>query len=429
MAVLARSSGSRLALLAVTQFLVATDFDIVFVALPSIGRALGFSGTSLQWVVSAYTVALGGLLLLGGRLADRVGARRVFTAGLALFGLASLLGGFALVPGWLVGARAVQGLGAALLTPATLRLMSGFDDRDRAFAVWGAAGSLGAALGAAGGGLLTSAFGWEAVLWVNVPVVAVAVTASFVVLEPDGPAARGSFDVPGAVLGTAGALLLVYGIVAGSLLVGAGGVLVLAVFGLVERRSADPLLPPLPVGRPAAVAFLFMGAVGTAYYLITTFLQDTLGFSVLEAGAAFLPLSALSMIGSGLVFPRLVRLLGVSSTVVVGMAGLGVGLGVLAMGLAGGSYWTLLPGLGWALFAGIAFPAVFRSAGASVEPARQGVAGAVVSTAQYVGGAVGLATLLAVLGGGTAAGLGAAALALVAAVVAVVRRGASASIR
>jgi hypothetical protein len=130
-----------------------------------------------------------------------------------------------------------------------------------------------------------------------------------------------------------------------------------------------------------------------------------------------------------LVFPRLVRLLGVSSTVVVGMAGLGVGLGVLAMGLAGGSYWTLLPGLGWALFAGIAFPAVFRSAGASVEPARQGVAGAVVSTAQYVGGAVGLATLLAVLGGGAAAGLGAAALALVAAVVAVVRRGASASIR
>jgi predicted MFS family arabinose efflux permease len=307
--------------------------------------------------------------------------------------------------------------------------MSGFDDRDRAFAVWGAAGSLGAALGAAGGGLLTSAFGWEAVLWVNVPVVAVAVAASFVVLEPDGAAARGSFDVPGAVLGTAGALLLVYGIVAGSLLVGAGGVLVLAVFGLVERRSADPLLPPLPVGRPAAVAFLFMGAVGTAYYLITTFLQDTLGFSVLEAGAAFLPLSALSMIGSGLVFPRLVRLLGVSRTVVVGMAGLGVGLGVLAMGLAGGSYWTLLPGLGWALFAGIAFPAVFRSAGASVEPARQGVAGAVVSTAQYVGGAVGLATLLAVLGGGAAAGLGAAALALVAAVVAVVRRGASASIR
>jgi hypothetical protein len=417
-----------LALVAVTQFLVATDFDIVFVALPVIGRALGFSGPDVQWVISAYTVALGGFLLLGGRLADRVGARRVFLVGLALFGAASLVGGFATSPGWLVGARAVQGLGAALLTPATLRLMSGFPDRNRAFAVWGVAGSTGAAVGAAGGGVLTSAFGWSSVLWVNVPVVAAALVAAPFVLPRDGEVVAGRFDVLGAALGTLGAVALVFGIVSSTWWIGGAGLVGLGAFWLVERSVRDPLLPALPVLGPSLVVLLFMGAVGTAYYLITTHLQDALGLSVLAAGLGFLPLSALSMIGAGLVFPRLARRFGGDSpgaerrVLVIGMAGLAVFLVVLAVGLGGSSYWTLLPGLGWALFAGIAFPAVFRAAGAAVPLAHQGVAGAVVSTAQYIGGAVGLAALLAVFDGGVAAALGAAGLALMGAVVAVAVR-------
>ncbi|GAA4694955.1 MFS transporter [Pseudonocardia yuanmonensis] len=414
-------AGARLALLAATQFLVATDFDIVFVALPSIGRDLGFDAEGLQWVVSAYTVALGGLLLLGGRTADRLGARRVFVAGLVLFGLSSLAGGLATAPAWLVGARAVQGVGAALLTPATLRLLAvGFaegPERNRAFAVWGVAGSTGAAVGAAGGGLLTSAFGWEAVLLVNVPVALAAAALAPVLLPADGPRARGPFDLLGAGLATAGSTLLVLGTVDRSL-VAVAGTGVLAAFLLVERRAPEPLLPRVPRAllAPTLAVLLFMGAVGTAYFLITTQLQEVLGFTVLQAGAAFLPLSALSMIGAGWVFPWLAARIGTGRTLVVGMAGLGAALAVLALGF--GSYATMLPGFAWALVAGIAFPAVFRTAAAAVPEERQGVAGALVSTAQYVGGAVGLAVLLAATDTALAAGLGAAALALLAAVVA-----------
>ncbi|GAA2878601.1 MFS transporter [Pseudonocardia halophobica] len=416
-------TGARLALLAVTQFLVATDFDIVFVALPSIGRDLGFDADGLQWVVSAYTVALGGLLLLGGRATDRLGARRVFVAGLVLFGLASLAGGLATTPGRLVTARAVQGVGAALLTPATLRLLAvGFaegPDRNRAFAVWGVAGSTGAAVGAAGGGLLTSAFGWEAVLLVNVPVALVAAALAPVLLRADGPRVRGPFDLLGAALATTGSTLLVLGIVDRSPVV-VLGVVLLGAFLLVERRAPEPLLPRVSRAllAPTLAVLLFMGAVGTAYFLITTQLQDVLGFTVLQAGAAFLPLSALSMVGAGWAFPRLAARIGAGRTLVVGMAGLGVSLAVLALGFGG--YATMLPGFVWALFAGIAFPAVFRTAAAAVPESQQGVAGALASTAQYVGGAVGLAVLLAWSDTAVAAGLGAAALALLAAVVAAV---------
>jgi MFS family permease len=395
-------------LLAITQFLVATDFDIVFVALPQIGRALGFDPRSLQWVVSAYTVTLGGFLLLGGRAADRLGARRVFVAGLVLFGLSSLAGGLATDPAALVAARAAQGLGAALLMPSSLKLLAaGFaegPERNRAFAVWGVAGSTGAAVGALGGGVLTSAFGWAAVLLVNVPVTVLAAVAAPLVLPPDGPPVRGPFDLPGALLATLGSSLLVFGLVDGSWVVAGVGVLGLAGFAVVEHRSSAPLLPLRFLARralvlPTVVVFLFMGAVGSAYYLITTYLQDVLGYPALQAGLAFLPLSLLSMVGAGLLFPALAGRWGVERTLVIGMAGLGVSLGGLTAGVSvGGSYWALLPGMVWALFAGVAFPAIFRAAGAAVGAGEQGVAAALVSTAQYIGGAVGLAALLAVSG-------------------------------
>lgn len=427
-----RRTGGRLALLAVTQFLAATDFDIVFVALPSIGRSLGFDAAGLQWVVSAYTVALGGVLLLGGRATDRLGARRVFVAGLVLFGLSSLAGGLAPTPGWLVAARGVQGIGAALLAPATLRLLAaGFaegPERNRAFAVWGMAGSTGAAVGAAGGGLLTSALGWESVLLVNVPVALAAAAVAPVLLPAGGPRVRGPFDLLGAALVTAGSTLLVLGIVDRSPLVLAG-IGLLGAFLLVERRVPEPLLPRVPRAllAPTLAVLLFMGAVGTAYFLITRQLQDVLGLTVLQAGMAFLPLSALSMVGAGWVFPRLASRIGSGRTLVVGMAGLGTALAVLALGF--GSYATMLPGFTWALFAGIAFPAVFRTAAAAVPESEQGVAGALVSTAQYVGGAVGLAVLLAATDTALAAGLGAAALALLGAVAAAVLGGAGTSRR
>lgn len=406
-------TGARLALLAATQFLVATDFDIVFVALPSIGRDLGFTTATLQWVISAYTVVLGGFLLLGGRAADRLGARRVFVAGLLIFGLSSLAGGFATSSAALVAARAVQGLGAALLTPASLKLISaGFaegPERNRAFAVWGVAGSAGAAVGALAGGVLTHALGWQAVLLVNVPVTAAAAAAAFVVLAHDGPRIPGAFDLPGAILATLGSSLVVFGLVEASwTLQGAGaiaaGVLLLAAFAATERRTPDALLPLRLLAnrallQPTVAIFLFMAAVGTSYFLITTYLQDALGYSSLQAGLAFLPLSLMAMLGAGRLFPLLVGRYGVERTLVVGMAGLGVMLAVMATGMAvDGSYWAVLPGFAWALFAGIAFPALFGAAGSAVPAAEQGVASALVSTSQYIGGAVGMAAIVTLSG-------------------------------
>jgi MFS family permease len=391
-----------LIVLAVSQFLVAVDFDIVFVALPQIGRGLGFGPADLQWVVSAYTVALGGFLLLGGRLADRVGARRMFLAGMVVFGAASLAGALATVPLALVVARAVQGVGAAAVIPASLALIGATfaegPERNRAFAVWGGAGSAGAAVGALGGGMLTAAFGWQAVLLVNVPVAVALVVGTVLALIPDGPRRAGSFDVTGALLVTAGATVLVLGIVERSWVVTAG-VALLALFAVWERRPAQPLVVWRCALLPPVVAvFLFMGGVGSAYYLITTFLQDALGWSPLAAGLGFLPMSVLSMVGSTIVFPRLVARRGVDGALLVGMTGIGVALAGMALSVAAGSYWVVAPWLVWALFAGVAFPAVFRTAGARALPGEEGVAAALVSTSQYVGGAVGLAAIVALSG-------------------------------
>ncbi|GLZ80322.1 MFS transporter [Actinorhabdospora filicis] len=414
-------TGLRLALLAASQFLIAVDFDIVFVALPSIGRELGFTSQNLQWVISAYTVATGGLLLFGGRAADRLGARRVFAAGLALFGLASLVGGLAPTPGVLIAARAVQGLGGALLTPAVLRLINtefGEKDRVRAFTVWSMAGSSGAAVGALGGGVLTSFLGWEWVLFVNVPVIALALLATPRLLNADGPvtASRKGFDVPGAIVATIGATLLVFGLVSGpehgwvsvnglgALLAGAA---LLAVFVWIERRSASPLMPLGLLRKRSlvvamAVVFIFMGVIGTEYYLFTGYIQNVLGLPTLRAGLAFLPLSMLSMLAASKIAPAIVRRHGTRASITIGMIGVAASFAVLGTAMAAeGSYWTLLPGIAlWGLGAGTAFPPIFMTAGSEVDADRQGVAGAMASTAQFIGGAVILAVLVAVANSG-----------------------------
>ncbi|RFS84526.1 MFS transporter [Actinomadura spongiicola] len=413
-----------LALLAFAQFVVAVDYNIVYVALPDIGDALGFSARSLQWVVSAYAVAYGGFLLLGGRLADRLGGRRVFVLGSVIFGLACLVGGFATEPGVLIAARAAQGLGGALLSPATLMLINTrFQEgppRTRAMAVWGAAGSGGLAAGALLGGLLTQAWGWASVLFVLVPLALAAAALAPALLPPDARHAstRGGFDAPGAVLATVGSALLVFGLVSGpeagwwsprGLGALAAGALLLAVFGLVEARTTDPLAPPrLFANRALMVAIgvilVFQSALGGAYFLFTTYMQNVLGYRALEAGLAFVPLTLISMAASLRLAGALLVRWGPRMTLFAGMAVNGTGMVVLAVTMStGASYWALLPGVViWGVGGGVTFPAMFVCAASGVRPTEAGIASAVATTAQQLGGAAGLAVLVAV----ATAGLG-----------------------
>ncbi|MEV2223536.1 MFS transporter [Nocardia vinacea] len=347
-----------LALLAFAQFVIAIDYNIVYVALPDIGHALGFSSQSLQWVVSAYAVGLGGLLLLGGRAVDRFGQRRLFIGGLTLYGTSSLLGGLAVAPGMLIAARAIQGLGGALLTPATLALIATvFPEgapRNRAMAVWGTAGGAGLAAGSLLGGVLASSLGWQWVFYVNVPLTAVAVLAAPRLLPADPPpSTRDGFDLPGALVATLGACLLVFGLAAGPEAgwtsprgigaIGAGAGL-LAVFVLIERHTRDPLMPLRllrirSLATAMAVMFIFMGTLSGQYYVFTTYLQDVLGFDALHAGLAFLPLTLIAIASTERLVAPLLNRWGLRTTLSVGLLINALGMGAFTIGIApGGSY-------------------------------------------------------------------------------------------
>lgn len=415
-----------LALLAFGMLIIATDFNIVYVALPTIGRELGFSVQTLQWVVSGYAVTWGGFLLLGGRAVDRLGPRRMFISALALYGVASLVGGLANSAAWLVGARALQGIGAAVLFPATLALINlNFAEgpaRNRAMAVWGAASSSGLIVGSAAGGVLTHFMGWPAVFLVNVPLALGAIAVAFRALARDAPrsAATAGFDLPGALLATSGATLIVFGLVSGPetgwhSVRGAGaiaaGVVLFLAFLVVERRDADVLLPPRLLrqrGLLVAMAMVvaFMTGINFLHYAFFIQLQDILGVDALWAGLAFVPVSVGGMIGSLRVLPALLHRYGLRIALLVGILGLGVSMAALAPSMSmAGSYLAMLPSiLLWGAAAGIAFSAIFLAAGTGVAPAEQGVASAMASTAQQVGGAVGLAVLIAVAN--AAGGLG-----------------------
>jgi EmrB/QacA subfamily drug resistance transporter len=414
--------GLRLGLLASAQFIVALDYNIVYVALPHIGTSVGFSGASLQWVVSAYAIGFGGFLLLGGRAVDRLGPRRMFLAGLALFGAACLAGGFAHNPASLITARAVQGLGAALLSPATLALLSrSYAEgaaRNRALAVWGAAGSGGLSAGALLGGVLTDAWGWRSVLFVMVPLALAALGAALRLLDADGPRQGGvaDFDLPGAATVTVGAALLVFGLVSGPqygwasprCLVGlAVGVLLLAAFLAIEQHSADPLVAVTVLRRHSlltamAVILVFQSTLGGGYYLFTTYLQDGRSYTPLETGLAFLPLTIVAMAASLRLTPALLGRWGVRPTLTFGMIVNGVGVAGLGAAMTTrGSFWAALPGLLiWGVGGGITFPAMFVAAATGVESSEQGVASALAVTAQQIGGALGLAVLIAIAGTG-----------------------------
>jgi EmrB/QacA subfamily drug resistance transporter len=412
---------AALALLAFAMLVVSLDQYIVVVALPAIARGLDFSAQTLQAVISAYAVASAGFLLLGGRAADLLGRRRVFVAGLVLYAGASLMGGLAPSPTVLLVARAVQGLAGALVFPATLSLVNTTfaegRERNRAVAIWGGAGAAGLVLGVLLGGLLTSALGWEAVFFVNVPLASAAVLLAFALLPADRKLERGrSFDLPGALSVTLGVTLIVFALVQGPglgwgspavLAAATAGLLGLAGFALIELRSRDPVLPPRLLANrnlatAATIAFLFWGTFGSVLYFLTLYLQDVHGYDPWQTGVAFLIPTAVVVTGSTLA-GQVVTRCGLKPTL-VGALAIGA-LGALALGLAmspTGSYGGLVPGLILiSVGDGVVFTAMFIAAGIGVADREQGVASSVASTSTSIGAAVGLALLVLVANSGT----------------------------
>ena len=412
---------ATLALLAFAMLIVSLDQYIVVVALPEIGRELGYSSQTLQLVISAYAVASAGFLLLGGRAADLLGRRRVFITGLALYGGASFAGGLATVPEVQLAARAVQGLGGALVFPATLSLVNTTfaegRERNRALAVWGGAGAGGLVIGVLLGGVLTQAFGWEAVFFVNVPLIAVAIPLALRLIAADGARdAERRFDVPGALSVTLGVTLLVVALVGGPdhgwgspaiLAAAAAGALLLVVFALVERRSPDPLVRPRLLANrnlatAVATAFMFMATFGSLLYFLSLYFQDVQGYDALQTGVGFLLPTVFVVAGSTLA-GRLTTVYGLRATL-VGALATGVA-GALTLGVTmspDGTYAALIPGLILVSFAdGIAFTATFIAAGTGVDDREQGVASGIASTAAGIGAAVGLAVLVLIANAGT----------------------------
>jgi EmrB/QacA subfamily drug resistance transporter len=418
---LPRHAAATLGLLAFANLIGALDQYIVVVALPAIARDLGYSGQTLQSVISAYAVASAGFLLLGGRAADLLGARKVFVTGLALYAGASLAGGLAQSPEVLLVARAVQGLGGALVFPSTLALINTtFAEgraRNHALAVWGGTGAAGLVVGVLLGGVLTHGLGWQAVFFVNVPLASVAALMAFAVIPADRSRdVTRRFDLPGALSATAGITLIVFALVQGPRLgwgspgivaSAAAGVVLLAALVLIERRGRDPLVPPRLLANrnlaiAAAVAFLFMATFGSVLYFLTLYFQEVHGYDALQTGLAFLLPTAFVLGGSALA-GRLVTVCGLRTTLVAALA---VGaIGALALGLAmspDGSYASLIPGLALlSIGDGVVFTTMFIAAGTGVADREQGIASGIASTSTSLGAAVGLALLVLVANAGT----------------------------
>lgn len=401
-----------LAVLALAQFMVVLDVTIVNVALPDIQADLGFSAEGLQWIVNAYTLAFGGLLLLGGRVADIVGRRRVFSAGLVLFVAASLVAGLSTSPEMLVAARTLQGVGAALLSPAALALLQvtfpAGRERNIAMGIWGALAGLGGTLGVIAGGILVDALGWEWIFFVNLPIglLALAATARLVG-ESHGSGAR-SFDLAGALLSTLGVLGIVYGVIRSTeagwgspevigLLV--GGVALLVAFVGVERRSAAPLVPMrLFKSRGLSVSSVALALNGSAFlamfFLTAIFLQNVRGDSALEAGIQFVPMGVTAVIAA-VVGGQLVTRIGTRPVFIAGSVLSAIGLFLLSQATATGSYAAeILPGI--SIFgAGLSLIGTSNQIAAvlDVPHADAGAASGVITAGFQIGGAFGLAVI------------------------------------
>jgi EmrB/QacA subfamily drug resistance transporter len=409
-----RARWAAVVLACVAQFMVILDVSVVNVALPSIRESLHFSGTGLQWVVNAYAIAFAGFLLLGGRMADLLGRRRVFIGGLLLFSLASLVGGLATSQGMLVGARAAQGFGGAIISPASLAIItttfSDGSDRNKAVGAWGAMGGAGGAFGVLVGGVLTDALSWQWILFINVPIglAAALLTPRYV---PEGRAAGGTrnFDVAGALSVTLGLVAIVYAVVRtevngwGSeqtIGVLAVGVALIALFLAIEGRFATRPLMPLRIFRSRAlsganaVVFLLGAGMFGMWFFVSLYLQQVLGYSPLKAGVAFLPMTLAIIVGST-VSSRLTSRRGAKPLLVTGMTLQAIGLVLFTGVSAHGTYVAdvLAPSLFVAAGIGMAFVPVTIAAVAGVEPGEAGLASGLVNTSRQMGGALGLALL------------------------------------
>jgi EmrB/QacA subfamily drug resistance transporter len=411
-----RRLGLALLVIATAQLMVVLDATIVNVALPHIQQALGFSGSGLEWVVNAYAVTFGGLLLLGGRAGDILGRRRVFVFGLLLFSAASLLGGFATSEWWLLTARAVQGAGGAVIAPTALALITtNFPEggeRNRAFGVYAAMAGAGSAAGLVLGGVLTTYVSWRWVLFVNVPIgILVAAAAPRVLAE--SPRRPGGIDVAGAVTGTGGVALLVYGLskaatgpdgishwgdaqVLTSL---AASVVLLVSFVLIERRSSRPLLPiRVLADRNRSGAYLIMLCISTGlfglFFFLTLFIQNVLGYSAIRSGIAYLPF-AIGVVFASALASQLMSRIGPRPLIVAGAAA-----------VAGGMFWfsrltehadytgqLLGPMLVSSFGLGLVFVPLALVALHNVAEQDSGVASSLLNAAQQIGGAIGLALL------------------------------------
>jgi EmrB/QacA subfamily drug resistance transporter len=412
-----RGKNLALMLLAMAQFVVVIDASIVNVALPSIGSHLHFSRDDLSWVVNAYTLTFGGFLLLGGRLADLLGCRRMFMIGLAVFSLASLGGGLAQSEAWLIAARAIQGLGAAIVSPAALSIITTTfaegAERNRALGIWGAVAGAGGAAGVLLGGILTSGLSWRWVLFVNVPIgIAAATLAPRLLLESHAEDGTEGFDIPGAVTVTAGLALLVYAVVdavnvgwgsTGTLLRLAGSAILLATFVVIERRQRHPLLPfsifRLRTLRGADIVGLLIGmSLFSMFFFVSLYLQDVLHFSPIKAGISYLPLAVGIIISAG-VGSQLVTRIGFKPVLIGGLLLIAGGLVWFSRVPApGGSFGADVfgPSLLAAFGLGFSFVSVTIGAVTGTKPHEAGLASGLINTSQQVGGALGLAILATV---------------------------------
>ncbi len=413
----ATSSDNRrwkaLILLCAAQFVVVLDASIVNVALPSIGRSLHFSEENLQWVVNAYVLVFGGFLLLGGRMADLLGRRRVFMGGLVLFAIASLAGGLATSEGFLIAARAVQGLGGAILSPAALSIVTTTfkegSERNKALGIWGAVAGSGGAVGVLLGGVLTDSIGWEWVFFVNVPIaLAAALLAPRLIDESRSEAAVRRFDAAGALTVTAGLSLLVYTMVEATnigwgdtqtIILLAVSAALLAAFVVIELRSAAPLVP-FAIFRSrsllgANVSGVLIGAsLFSMFFFVSLYMQQVLRYSPLDAGVKYLPL-ALTIIVSAGVASQLVERFGFKPILVFGMTLIAIGLLMFSQVSVDGTYSgdILWPSIVAAAGLGFSFVPVTIAAVSGVRDDDAGLASGLINTSQQIGGALGLAVL------------------------------------
>ncbi len=404
-----------LAVVCAAFFMTVLDVSIVNVALPSIGRGLHFAQDDLQWVITAYAITFGGFLMLGGRAADLFGRRRIFVVGVVVFTIASFFCGLAWSEGVLIASRAVQGLGAAIISPAALAIiMTTFDEgaeRNKALGIWGAIGGGGAAVGVLAGGVLTKYLGWEWIFFVNVPVGAIALALTPRFVRESRAERESSPDVLGAVAVTAGLALLVYAVSTApthhwgsvtTVLLLAGSVALLGAFLVVEARTPDPLMPfhifRIRTVSGANISALLLGASLFAnFFLLTLYVQEVLGWSALKTGLTFIATAGSAVLWAG-VAQGLVTRFGPKPIMIIGFIGMLVGMLWYTQIPVHGSYWSdLLPGY---LIIGFAIPFAFIpvsiAALSGIEHHEAGLASGIFNTAQQIGGAIGVAVVSSV---------------------------------